>query len=417
MISGMIGGMVGGMIGGLLSSAATADPTLVLNLNFLASSLPDGLTFSRASAATDIINGVLTSFASGAARISTANGYLSEPARTNLAKNNSSAATAGTLVQGATDPAGASLAYTYTETATNTGQQWSAGSATIAYVSGTTYTASAYVKAGTCDRVQMFISSFVVTTAAGYANFYLNGAGSVSLKGDGFTSASIERMGATDWYRIVATFTCDNTVSPKTLSFCTLITGSETRVPTILGTSRTVYYFGPQVEVGAFVTSYIPTTTATVTRADDVCTMATSSITGFSAAALTLYLEGLNKGYNGTFSLGSINTGGDIVDSYIYGSTTVYRRVLDNYAGTSNTATVAAGSVVKSAIAWSSGDAATCTNGGTVGTGATPAGPLTLGTLVIGNSDSGTAHLCSYVRAVKIYNVRKSNTDLQAMTT
>lgn len=401
----------------LQSVIYSSDPTLVLNLNFISSSLPDGLTFSRASAATDIINGVLTSFASGAARISTANGYLSEPARTNLAKNNSSAATAGTLVQGATDPAGASLAYTYTETATNTCQQWSVGSATISYVSGTTYTASAYMKAGTCDRVQMFVSGSVVTSGNGYANYYLNGAGSVIVTGAGFTSASIERLGATDWYRIVATFTCNNTAS-HTLGFCTLTTGSETsKAPAILGTSRTMTWFGPQVEVGAFVTSYIPTTTATVTRADDVCTMATSSITGFSAAALTLYLEGLNKGYNGTFSLGSINTGGDIVDSYIYGSTTVYRRVLDNYAGTSNTATVAAGSVVKSAIAWSSGDAATCTNGGTVGTGATPAGPLTLGTLIIGNSDSGTAHLCSYVRAVKIYNVRKSNTDLQAMTT
>jgi len=184
----------------------------------------------------------------------------SEASRTNLVLYNSSTASAGTLTGGETDPNGASLAMLYTETASSTGQQWSVGASTISYVSGTTYTASAYVKAGTCDRVQMFVSSSVVTSGNGYANYYLNGAGSVSVTGAGFSSASIERLGATDWYRIVATFTCNNTAS-QTLAFCTLITGLETRAPVILGTSRTMYWFGPQLEAGSFVSSYIPTTT------------------------------------------------------------------------------------------------------------------------------------------------------------
>lgn len=186
----------------------------------------------------------------------------SEASRTNLVLYNSSVATAGTLVGGQTDPNGASLAYVYTETATSTGQQWSTGASTIPYSNTTVYTCSAFVKAGTCDRVQMFVSSSVVSTSDGYANFYLNGAGSVSQKGAGFTSASIERLGATDWYRIIATFTATGT-STNTLAFSTLVTGLETRAPSFLGTSRTIYWFGPQVEVGSFVTSYIPTTTAT----------------------------------------------------------------------------------------------------------------------------------------------------------
>jgi len=64
------------------------DPTLVVDLDLRTNTLPSGLTFSRASAATDVINGVLTNFASGAPRISVANGYFGEnEQRTNTLRN------------------------------------------------------------------------------------------------------------------------------------------------------------------------------------------------------------------------------------------------------------------------------------------------------------------------------------------
>lgn len=68
---------------GIVNRTKGVDTSLVSNIILTAPSLPSGLTFSRASAATDVINGVLTSFASGSPRISVANGYLPENQATN----------------------------------------------------------------------------------------------------------------------------------------------------------------------------------------------------------------------------------------------------------------------------------------------------------------------------------------------
>ena len=123
------------------------DPTLALNLNFLSSALPSGATFARASSATDIINGTLTSFASGEARISAANGYLSELSRTNLSLYANTATQSGTTVtSGASDPLTGTDAYLVTESPSGSGAtQWKDGTNTISFTNATTYTVSAYL--------------------------------------------------------------------------------------------------------------------------------------------------------------------------------------------------------------------------------------------------------------------------------
>ena len=55
--------------------------------NFMASGLPSGVTYSRTGAATDVINGVLSDFSAGTARVSTYNGLLIEEGRTNSLRN------------------------------------------------------------------------------------------------------------------------------------------------------------------------------------------------------------------------------------------------------------------------------------------------------------------------------------------
>lgn len=262
--------MTVGVIQPLLSS-------FVSSLSLLSVALPPELTFSRASVATDVIAGSLTSFSSNAPRISVENGLLQESASTNLVKNSSCVATVGTLTGGQADPLGDTAAFLYTATATTTGQQWSVGTATVAYVYNHVYTASAYVKAGTFDRVQMFLSATIVPSGTGYANFYLNGAGSVSASGASVLNPGIEKLGATDWYRIWFSFT-SNTTTNHTLAFCKLITGSETRAPSVAGASQTMYFYGAQVEDAKNVSSLIPTTTTTVQRLVDSVTL---PITGY----------------------------------------------------------------------------------------------------------------------------------------
>jgi len=269
--------------------------------------------------------------------------------------------------------------------------------------------------------VQMYVSSFVVTPAGGYANLYLNGAGSVSATGAGFTSASIERLGATDWYRIVATFTCNNT-SSQTLSFCTLITGSETRAPTILGTSRTVYYFGPQVEAATSLSSYIPTTTAAVTRAADALYYEFASPI---AQPNTVYVEAKAPNWASSVLGGSLvetkaASSGDRVSigrvTYDTKLSTKTQIGYSNQCDIFPSGAVAAGDSFKAAYRNETNNFQGSRNA-SLGVADTSGTGAAINRIYVGSGNDGaSSHWFGYVKAAKIYNVGKSNTDLQAMT-
>jgi hypothetical protein len=404
-------------IGG--GSSPASDPTLVLDLNLMASSMPAGVTFSRASSATDIINGVLTTFASGAPRISTANGYLSEVSRTNNARytdllDNSpwTGNFTGASRSGVTtiNPYGVSGTVSKLVEDTSTGShQWRPPF--TGTLSSTAYTMSIFAKAA--ERTKVLLSCF----NSGTPN--LNASASFDLSNGTITSGTGKITPcANGWYRLSISGTT-GTGASGTLEFKqNLYNAAGASSYTGDGTSG-LYLWGAQIEVGSFLTSYIPATSAAVTRAADVCTKTTASIAGFSSSAFTLFAEAKIGFVSSSQVLASIdNTSGDIADLYLISTTLITRRVWDNYAGTNTDASVGGtGVIVKSAVAWISGDTAMCTNAGTVGTGATPVGPLTLPTLGIGCSASGAAQLNSYLRSVKVYNTRKTNAGLQAMTT
>jgi hypothetical protein len=101
------------------------------------------------------------------------------------------------------------------------------------------------------------------TSAANISTWFDVEDGVVGTVGAGST-AQIEDFG-NDWYRCSISFTSAFTGSRNFILYLT--TGNNTATANIVGGA---YIFGAQLEAGAYPTSYIPTTTATVTRNADV---------------------------------------------------------------------------------------------------------------------------------------------------
>lgn len=405
----------------LIKRSAAGDSTLTLELLLQSSTLDPRLTFTRASSATDIINGVLTSFSSGAARISTANGLLMEESRTNISWNSSITVGNNVTVTGSqTDPFGGTNAFLVTEDTSNTSHVMVANANLP--TGSTKYSISAFVKPGTCNRVQL-ASSNAITTTSEYMNFYLSGSGSITGTGGNMTNGFIQALSG-GWYRIGCTYTTvASPSSANTIFVIFLSTGSETKLPAFTGTSRTITVYGIQTEQGSFPTSYIPTTTANVTRAADSCTMSTGA--WFNATEGTLWAQSgpmadggttfprivsLHDGTSNNFlSIGLDDAANNVV---LVGTASAVSQTTMTIKTPYQGATV-----IKSAYAYKSNDSNGAADGVAATTDTACAVP-TVTTLDIGNlSPAGNRLLNGYVRGVRYYNVRKTNTELQALTT
>lgn len=160
--------------------------------------------------------------------------------------------------------------------------------------SGTAYTVSCFVKpgTGTFGVIYFFPDNSVFTAAA--TSFDLSGNGSVSSLGSS-TTAKITSY-PNGWYRISATQTANNS---STGYFAIGFSYSSNFTIAPMGSpSNTVgYVWGAQVETGSFPTSYIPTTTSTVTRSADVCYIdGTNFSSWYSPNGGTAYIDIIPRG-------------------------------------------------------------------------------------------------------------------------
>lgn len=228
------------------------------------------------------------------------------------------------------------------------------------------------------------------------------------------------------WYRCAITAT---TTSPT--SAIAVIATNANNVLSFAGANATdgILIWGADIEAGAFATSYIPTTTTSVTRNADAVTMTGTNFTDwFNASQGTLYAEG------NTFNAGSRTPGlNPICLAGIYDGTVANRLLLTLVNNTATQiagrfvaggasqinglgASFALGSVVKEAGSYISGNSAIYGNSVVSGTSA---GAFTFAPnqLVVGAAPNAAGeYLCGWMRKVNFYNIALTQAQLAAIT-
>jgi len=279
----------------------TAPPGVVLDLMFAGSTTLDGrITFTRASTATYFdATGTMQTAASGAPRFDNdpvshqARGLLMEEARTNQSLNSGDFSAASwnkincTLSAAVAAPDGSTTARGLIG---NSGQLgWVQVANTPA--AGSAITISVFAKAGSATQTQIIMPTAWWADATNRACMYnLIGNGSTASLVGGTASASITYVG-NGWYRCVLTATPDTSASGAYLPWRTTTNGD--------GVTTQIYGWGAQFEVGAFPTSYIPTSGATATRAADSAIL-TDAVTLGGSSTRSLALEAEGEGWTGS---------------------------------------------------------------------------------------------------------------------
>jgi hypothetical protein len=218
------------------------------------------------------------------------------------------------------------------------------------------------------------------------------------------------------WYKLTATSTMVST----NMFHIVHVTNSGT--PTIgdygqinyTGTgSNSIYVWGAQLEAGSYATSYIPTTSASVTRnADVISKTGISSLIGQTEGVW--FWEASNLFTSGTRSLGLLYTSGSsFYQIYLNSSNQV--RVDVNGSFIFAGGTILGNTNYKIAFAYKSGNYALYINGVQIATSTSTTMPSSLNDLYLANSTGGEQSGAYKVSA--LWKTRLTNTQLAQLTT
>ena len=437
-------------LGNMLNGAGGLNPDgLSLDLQFAADktlTARKGPTpvLTRASSGTFVgSNGLIQSAAINAARFDhdpvtlACKGLLIEESRANLVNHSedfsnlywNSFATASAAQISQTTPSGGSTSSRLTAIAgTSTTRQ---RIVVQAISSGSTITTfSCFIKAGTsnfglvslafnkvgvggirnCDAHIVFSTGVITKTGVSNADFtvsstpYPNGWYRISISATSNASTAIE----------------DQVVGSQGISF-----NGAGGSGSFAGT-ETVFAWGAQREAGSFPTSYIPTTTASVIRSADVCSITGSAFTGFWNQTSGTLVEAFEASPNTNTTYVSASNGNIVQNSvHLDNDTGLMRAVY--YSGSSLVATLDLGSVgtvgtVNTiATAYSVNDFSASRNGGTVVTDTSGAVPASLSQMNIGADERSQTPTSFYsnrcIKSLRYYKKRLGNAKLQTLST
>jgi hypothetical protein len=287
---------------------------------------------------------------------------------------------------------------------------FSSTSRTVTTVSGTVYTASVFAKKDTKDWI------YFVNLAGSAARVWFNVAsGTIGTIGAGISNVAIENYG-NGWYRCRWTETAGGTTSYFQVG---ATDADNTNTPT---SSGSVFLWGAQLETGSVATSYIPTTTAAVTRNADVISV-TGAVSGcIGQTEGTIYVEAFIPKISSAFVVGISNGLATSEAVYLQIQPNSNLELLIRSGGSTVNITVATANwtagLNKVAFTYGAGSCSLVLNGGLPVTGTVTNVPtcnrITLGSRT---DNPGTQSLTDRIRSFAIYTTRLTNAELAALTT
>jgi hypothetical protein len=189
-----------------------------------------------------------------------------------------------------------------------------------------------------------------------------------------------------------------------------------------------IYLWGAQLEAGAFPTSYIPTTTATVTRAADVASITGSAFSSwFNASEGVLYGDAQSQQPNNNpasianaIAALNDNTTNNRVDLRIQSGGSSFVSFISN-GGVSQATLINSGTYVpnttyRSVVGYALDNFARVTNGGSLAVDSSGTVPSGINRLYIGLLDAGTNPLNGTIRRLTYWPRRLGNEVLQSIT-
>jgi hypothetical protein len=281
--------------------------------------------------------------------------------------------------------------------------------------SGTTYSYSIYAKKNTNNFLQIYGlgSGFGANV---WANFDLNNGvvGSVGTS----TTASIQSVG-NGWYRCIitgaATATILGEISPL---ICTSSTSLRAEINTL---STSVFLWGAQLEAGAYATSYIPTTSASVTRnADVVQKTGVSSLIGQTEGTLYSQLHiGASDSSSTARMIASISNGTpqNRIEIYRFNNTIQYDNIAGGvYQGVGSVATITNfNTTMKIAIKYSLNSVKFFINGVLVNTDTTALIPA-CSQINIGSSLGGGLQYGGFINSMALFPTPLTDGEMSMLT-
>jgi len=385
------------------------------------------LTFTRATSAYRSNSiGLLESVSSGILRhdydsvTGEYKGWIAEESRTNellYSESANNASTIGNITissNSTKSPGGTNTADTMTDSIDASpsyhyishGYSQSGGTTTRCF--------SSFVKAGPHDKIRLTVGG----NSSGQYHLDVNltsaTVAATSSGGGAVVASGIYPVGD-GWYRawIAGTLTAGDTAAEARV----VITNTAGNTTYQGAGALSVYIWGRVYETGTFPTSYIQTTTSSVTRNTDVLSISTSSF-GFNPLEGTLLFIGdipdasnrtiLALGTTATTETIEMNIGGGIIQMSVKVSNVSQASISSGSSPSINTK-------FSAAIAYKVNDFAICVNGGSVSIDSSGNVPI-VDTLYIGANYIYQPNV-GHIRHIAYFPRRLSNSDLQSITT